>query len=81
MTAIVGIRTRQISLHNNCFANNIPLSADTAVKRAKLELMQRRSPLLIQRHVGERINREGRIQKYVEIRNPNEMVFIKDYEL
>ena len=72
MTELVSIRTEQIGQYNNCMIDTTGLT--TARDMARYELMARKCPLQVRRVVGE-INGK----QYIEIWDPNQMVFAKTY--
>lgn len=78
MTEIVSIRATQISQHNNCMVDTTGL--DDPIKMSKLELMSRRCPLVLRRHVGDVVNaKTGEMESYYEWWSPNEMQFAVTY--
>jgi DNA-directed RNA polymerase subunit K/omega len=78
MTEIVSIRATQIGQHNNCLVDITGL--DDPIKMAKRELMARKSPLIVRRHVGDLLNKEkGIVESFYEFWSPNEMQFSVTY--
>lgn len=77
MTEIVSIRATQISQHNNCMVDISDL--DDPIKMAKRELMMRKTPLVLRRHVGDLRDKDGNVQSYYEFWDPNEMAFATVY--
>jgi DNA-directed RNA polymerase subunit K/omega len=65
MTEYITIRATQISQHNNCMVDITGL--DDPIKMAKRELMMRKCPLKLRRHVG-------------DIRDPKTSTYISYYE-
>jgi len=76
MTEIISIRATQISQHSNCMVDITGL--DDPIKMAQAELMSRRCPLILRRHVGD-LKVRGEIQSYYEYFSPNEMQFSVSY--
>lgn len=77
MTEHNSIRATQIAQYNNCMVDITGL--DDPVKMAKRELMMRKSPLVLRRHVGERKNGKGEWESFYEYWSPNEMTFSTVY--
>lgn len=78
MTEIISIRATQISQHNNCMVDITGL--DDPIKMAKRELMLRKCPLTIRRHVGDmRDKTTGELKSYYEYWSPNEMALAVSY--
>lgn len=69
---IISIRTDQIARFNNCLVDITGLS--NAEDMAKKELMERKCPLVLRRHVGSGM-RDGKLCKFYEYWDPNEMEF------
>lgn len=78
MTEYVSIRGHSIAKYGNCTVDATGLSETDAAKR---ELMMRRSPLVIRRHVGDLVDENGQIESYYERWNPNEMIFATTYDV
>ena len=72
MTEHGSIRGAEISRWNNCMVDTTGL--DDPVDMAKRELMMRRSPLELRRHVGDLVV-DGKVESYYEIWSPNDMIF------
>lgn len=78
MTEYISIRATQISQHNNCMVDTTGL--DDPVAMAKRELMMRKTPLVIRRHVGDIKNlATGELESYYEFWHPAEMAFATTY--
>ena len=77
MTECCNIRAVQISQFNNCMVDITGLSNE--VLMAKRELMMRKCPLTLRRHVGTLKNKSGEVEQYYEYWDPNEMVFSTQY--
>lgn len=77
LTEILNIRITQIGLYNNCMVNTD--GAPTAREQALRELASRKVPLILRRLVGERLNEKtGKLDRYVELWSPNDMLVIHD---
>lgn len=76
MTEHNSIRATQISQWNNCMVDTTGLS--DPIEMAKRELMMRRSPMTLRRHVGDRVV-NGKVESYIECWSPNDMVFATNY--
>jgi DNA-directed RNA polymerase subunit K/omega len=78
MTRVVSIRATQISEHNNPMVDVSGLT--DPIKMAKRELMERMCPLTLRRIIGDRKNpKTGEMETYMELWNPNTMVFAEEY--
>jgi len=78
MTEHNNIRAAQIAASNNCMIDVTGL--DNAHDMAKRELMMRKSPLTLCRHVGQVVNKlTGKTEDYFEYWSPNEMTFSATY--
>lgn len=77
-TEIINIRTAQIAKYANCLAD--PAGLHDAKDQARRELQMRLVPLVLRRIVGERRHQDGKIYKYVELWDPNEMVIPQVFE-
>jgi DNA-directed RNA polymerases I, II, and III subunit RPABC2 len=71
VTEIISIRSQQIAIYNNCFVDTGDLTEPRDM--AWLELLSRKTPLVIRRMVGERKDRDGNINQYAELWRPYEM--------
>lgn len=72
MTEYVSLRATDIAKHNNCFVPTDDL--DDPIDMAKRELMARKAPLCVLRHVGVRQNGPV-LEQWYEVWSPNEMQF------
>jgi DNA-directed RNA polymerase subunit K/omega len=78
MTEYISIRATQISQYNNCMVDTTGLT--DPIDMAKRELMMRKCPLVLRRHVGYRKNKlTGVAESYFEYWNPSNMQFAKEY--
>ncbi len=71
VTEIISIRSQQIALYNNCFVDIGDLTEPRDM--AWLELLSRKTPLVIRRIMGERRDQTGNVSQYVELWRPYEM--------
>lgn len=78
MTENNSMRATQISQTGQCMVDTTGLT--TSLDMAKRELMMRRSPLTVRRHVGDLANDKGEVESYYEVRTPNDMIFSTVYE-
>ncbi len=78
MTEHISIRAEEISKYNNCMVSIEGLS--DPVMMAKRELMLRKSPLTLRRHVGDVFDPVSKkIETYYEYLSPNELMFAVEY--
>lgn len=76
MTEAVSIRAVQISEHNNPM---IETTLTDPIDIAKCELMMRKCPLILERHLGD-VKENGKMISYYEFWCPNEMAFALNYD-